>query len=72
MYVLCAPVVGIYVLKCTKYSRQLKFFIGFCWNMLSQLARDKLVCCETYSEERLPVKVYTHEHELYTELLAFY
>jgi hypothetical protein len=36
---------------------------------LSQLARDKLVCCEASSEESPPAKVCTKEHELYTEAL---
>ena len=40
-----------------------------CCNILSQLARDKLVCCEASSEESLPAKVCTKEHELYAEAL---
>ena len=45
------------------------FCIGICWNILSQLARDKLVCREACSEESPPAKVCTKEHELYTEAL---
>ena len=86
LLIVCAHYAHLIVSKDTKYPRRSYCFcIGICWNILSQLARDKLVCREACSEEMLciheyiflklnneyspPAKVCTKEHELYTEAL---